>query len=116
MGVRIALDDFGSGYNSLEYLGRLPIDILKIDMSLVERVHLEPQRQEVLRAIGHIAEKLGLEVIVEGVELEAQRLILLELGFIQAQGYLFAPALPVAAALAPRFPAVAVSVPRARAS
>ncbi len=109
MGVRIALDDFGSGYNSLEYLGRLPIDILKIDMSLVERVHLEPQRQEVLRAIGHIAEKLGLEIIVEGVELEEQRLVLLELGFIKAQGYLFAPALSLTDALAASHPAAAVA-------
>ena len=114
MGVRIALDDFGSGYNSLEYLGRLPIDVLKIDMSLVERVHLEPQRQEVLRAIGHIAEKLGLEIIVEGVELEEQRLVLLDLGFVQAQGWLFAPALPLTAALAPRF--APVPPERARAS
>jgi diguanylate cyclase (GGDEF)-like protein/PAS domain S-box-containing protein len=100
LGVRIALDDFGSGYSSLEYLGRLPIDVLKIDRSLVERVHLEPQRQEVLRAIGHIADKLGLETIVEGVELEDQRAALLDLGFIQAQGFLFARAMPLGSALA----------------
>ncbi len=100
MGVRIALDDFGSGYNSLEYLGRLPIDILKVDRSLVERVHVEPQRQEVLRAIAHIADKLGLETIVEGVELEAQRIVLLDLGFLQAQGFLFAPAMALPHALA----------------
>lgn len=99
LGVKIALDDFGSGYSSLEYLGRLPIDILKIDRSLVERVHLEPQRQEVLRAIGHIAEKLSLETIVEGVEHEEQRQVLLSLGFRQAQGWLFAPALPLDVAL-----------------
>ena len=104
LGVRIALDDFGSGYNSLEYLGRLPVDILKIDRSLVERVHVEPQRQEVLRAIGHIADKLGLEVIVEGVELEPQRRALLQLGFVRAQGFLFAPALPLDQALAPSHP------------
>ena len=101
LGVRIALDDFGSGYSSLEYLGRLPINILKIDRSLIERVHLEPQRQEVLRAIGHIAEKLGLETIVEGVELEAQRVILLELGFRRAQGFFFSAAVPLSEALAP---------------
>ncbi len=100
MGVRIALDDFGSGYSSLEYLGRLPINILKIDRSLIERVHVEPQRQEVLRAIGHIAEKLGLETIVEGVELEAQRVILLELGFRRAQGFFFSAAVPLSEALA----------------
>ncbi len=95
LGIRIALDDFGSGYSSLEYLGRLPVDILKIDRSLVEHVHAEPQRQEVLRAILHIAEKLGLDTIVEGVEHEAQRAALLELGFRTAQGYLFSPAVPL---------------------
>lgn len=101
LGVRIALDDFGSGYSSLEYLGRLPIDILKIDRSLVEQVHAEPQRQEVLLAIGHIAEKLGLGVIVEGVELEAQRTALLELGFRHAQGFLFSRPVPLTEVLAP---------------
>ena len=66
----------------------------------MERVHLEPQRQEVLRAIAHIADKLGLDTIVEGVELEEQRVALLELGFVQAQGFLFARAMPLPAALA----------------
>ena len=100
LGVSIALDDFGSGYSSLEYLGRLPVDILKIDRSLVERAHLEPQRQEVLKAILHIADRLGLETIVEGVEREAQRATLLDLGFRQAQGFLFAAAAPLGDALA----------------
>jgi EAL domain-containing protein (putative c-di-GMP-specific phosphodiesterase class I) len=70
-------------------LGRLPIDVLKIDSSLVERIHEEPQRQEVMRAIGHIAERLSLDAIVEGVEHDAQRRILLSLGFRRAQGFLF---------------------------
>ena len=99
LNVRIAIDDFGSGYSSLEYLGRLPVNVLKIDRSLVESIHDEPQRQEVLRAIGHIAEKLNLETIVEGVEREEQRVVLLELGFRQAQGFLFSPAVPLAEAL-----------------
>ena len=101
LGVRIGLDDFGSGYSSLEYLGRLPIDVLKIDRSLVERVDAEPQRQEVLRAIDHIATKLGLETIVEGIEREEQRAALLDLGFCRAQGYLFSPPIPLAEALEP---------------
>ncbi len=101
LGVRIALDDFGSGYSSLEYLGRLPIDVLKIDRSLVERIHEEPQRQEVMRAIAHIADKLDLETIVEGVELEAQRQALLSLGFRRAQGFLFSGAMALDDALAP---------------
>ena len=101
LGVRIALDDFGSGYSSLEYLGRLPIDVLKIDRSLVERVDVEPQRQEVIRAIDQIATRLGLDTIVEGIEREAQRTTLLDLGFTAAQGYLFAPPLPLDLALDP---------------
>lgn len=101
LGVGIALDDFGSGYSSLEYLGRLPIDVLKIDRSLVERVHEEPQRQEVMRAIGHIAAKLSLETIVEGVEHELQRHTLLALGFQRAQGFLFSRAVPLADAMGP---------------
>jgi diguanylate cyclase (GGDEF)-like protein/PAS domain S-box-containing protein len=110
LGVRLALDDFGSGHSSLEYLGRLPVDVLKIDRSLVTRAHLDHQRREVLRAIVHIATKLGLDTIVEGVELEAQRASLTELGFRQAQGFLFAEPMPLHAALAVAF------APRARAS
>lgn len=102
LGVRIALDDFGSGYSSLEYLGRLPIDILKIDRALVEHVDDEPQRQEVLRAIGQIAHKLGVETIVEGIERVEQRDVLLGLGFCRAQGFLWSPAVPLAEALAMR--------------
>ena len=101
LGVRIALDDFGSGYSSLEYLGRLPIDVLKIDRSLVERVHEEPQRQEVMRAIAHIAEKLDLDTIVEGVEHEAQRRALLSLGFRRGQGFLFSEPVSLDEALSP---------------
>jgi EAL domain-containing protein (putative c-di-GMP-specific phosphodiesterase class I) len=100
LGVKLALDDFGSGYSSLEYLGRLPVDVLKIDRSLVTRAHLDHQRREVLRAIAHIATKLGLDTIVEGVELEAQRAALIELGFRRAQGFLFAEPMPIADALA----------------
>jgi EAL domain-containing protein (putative c-di-GMP-specific phosphodiesterase class I) len=102
LGVRIALDDFGSGYSSLEYLGRLPIDILKIDRALVEHVDDEPQRQEVLRAIGQIAHKLGVETIVEGIERVEQRDVLLSLGFCRAQGFLWSAAVPLAEALAAR--------------
>lgn len=101
LGVKLALDDFGSGYSSLEYLGRLPVDVLKIDRSLVERAHEDRQRQEVLRAVAHIASKLGLTTIVEGVELEAQRVTLLELGFRQAQGFLFAAPMPLPDAVRP---------------
>ena len=88
LGVRIALDDFGSGYSSLEYLGRLPVDVMKVDRSLVATIDQDPQRRRVLKALGKVARELGLDTIVEGVERSAQRQILLELGFRTAQGYL----------------------------
>ncbi|HEX2221166.1 MAG TPA: GGDEF domain-containing phosphodiesterase, partial [Candidatus Limnocylindria bacterium] len=107
MGVRIALDDFGSGYSSLEYLGRLPIGVLKIDRSLVARIDVERQRQEVLRAVGNVANQLGLTTVVEGVEREEQRQVLLGLGFAKAQGYLFSPPAPLGDALGIEQPAAA---------
>jgi diguanylate cyclase (GGDEF)-like protein/PAS domain S-box-containing protein len=88
LGVRIALDDFGSGYSSLEYLGRLPVDVLKVDRSLVARIDTDAQRRGVLAAVGQIARELHLDTIVEGVERLEQRRTLLELGFTTAQGYL----------------------------
>jgi diguanylate cyclase (GGDEF)-like protein/PAS domain S-box-containing protein len=88
LGVRIALDDFGSGYSSLEYLGRLPVDVLKVDRTLVARIEMEPQRRSVLAAVGQIARELRLVTIVEGVERSDQRRLLLDLGFTTAQGYL----------------------------
>lgn len=99
MGVSVALDDFGAGYSSLEYLGRMPVDVLKIDRSLVEQIVEEPQRREVLRAIAHIAAQLGLETIAEGVERPEQRDLLIELGFRHAQGFLFSPPVDLPRAL-----------------
>jgi diguanylate cyclase (GGDEF)-like protein/PAS domain S-box-containing protein len=100
LGVSVALDDFGAGYSSLEYLGRLPVDVLKVDRSLVERIVEEPQRREVLRAIAHIADQLGLETIAEGVERPEQRALLTEIGFHHAQGFLFSQPVDLRLALA----------------
>ena len=100
LGVSVALDDFGSGYSSLEYLGRMPVDVLKVDRSLVERIAEEPQRREVLRAIAHIAAQLGLQTIAEGVERPEQRELLIEIGFRHAQGFLFSQPVDLPSALA----------------
>jgi EAL domain-containing protein (putative c-di-GMP-specific phosphodiesterase class I)/DNA-binding NarL/FixJ family response regulator len=89
MGVRVALDDFGTGYNSLGSLQQLPVDMLKIDRSFVSRLGTG-ESPEVLRAIFSLAERLGLEVIAEGVETIAQLAELRALGCDLAQGFLFA--------------------------
>jgi len=105
LGVRLALDDFGTGYSSLAYLHRFPIDIIKIDRSFVERLAGDAEGSggvdavALARAILSLAEALDLDTVAEGIEHEAQRNTLLELGCKTGQGYLFGKAMPVAEVL-----------------
>ncbi|WP_296947503.1 EAL domain-containing protein [uncultured Massilia sp.] len=99
-GIGFALDDFGTGYSSLSYLERLPITQLKIDRSFVSDMLATRNACTIVRAIIALAGKLGLEVVAEGVETEAQRRALLACGCHRFQGFLYAPPLPVDA-LAP---------------
>jgi EAL domain-containing protein (putative c-di-GMP-specific phosphodiesterase class I) len=92
-GFRIAIDDIGTGHSSLARLKRFRIDILKIDRSFVTDLGHDPRDAAIVGSIVFLAEALGLEVVVEGVETDEQRAILLRLGCRHAQGYLFAPAL-----------------------
>lgn len=87
-GLRVAVDDFGSGYASLSYLKRLPLDLLKIDKSLVSGLELNPQDEGLVQAAITLGHSLGLEVLGEGVEEERQRSWLLGRGCNLAQGYL----------------------------
>lgn len=91
VGVRIAIDDFGTGYSSLSYLRRLPVDALKVDRSFVAATDHDPQAVTVLQAITALARALGLEVVAEGVETEAQCERVRAAGCTSAQGYYFAP-------------------------
>lgn len=88
-GVRINLDDFGTGFSSLTFLRNLPIDAVKIDRSFVQRIEDGGQSREIVAAILDLCRKLGLETIAEGVESEAQSDFLRQFGCCQGQGYLF---------------------------
>ncbi|WP_434287567.1 EAL domain-containing protein [Celeribacter sp. SCSIO 80788] len=93
-GIRIALDDFGKEASNLNRLTHLPIDIVKIDKSLIERIVTDRRSREALRSVIHLAEALNFEIVAEGVETEAQRRMLLELGLTWHQGFLYARAMP----------------------
>jgi diguanylate cyclase (GGDEF)-like protein/PAS domain S-box-containing protein len=90
LGVRLAIDDFGMGYSSLSYLHRFPIDILKIDRAFVSRLTEQDGGPELARAVVMLATTLGLETVAEGIENESQVSMLLDLGCVAGQGFLFA--------------------------
>jgi diguanylate cyclase (GGDEF)-like protein len=96
-GYRIALDDFGTGYSSLSYLRRFPFDAIKIDHTYVRDLHTSPRDAAVVKAIVELSNSLGLEPIAEGVETEDQRAILLDVGCVMMQGYLFSRPQPAEA-------------------
>jgi predicted signal transduction protein with EAL and GGDEF domain/DNA-binding response OmpR family regulator len=100
LGVGLAVDDFGTGYSSLSYLTRLPLSTLKIDRAFVNDLHASERSRAVARAIVALGANLNLRVVAEGVETEAQRDALLELGCTLQQGYLYGRAMPLAEALA----------------
>jgi diguanylate cyclase (GGDEF)-like protein len=98
--VRVAMDDFGTGYTSLAYLQRLPIDVLKIDRSFVSHMLADADSVAIVRAILSLARALGMETTAEGIDTPELAAGLEQLGCTHGQGFHFARALDPAAALA----------------
>ena len=111
MGVAVCLDDFGTGYSSLSYLHRFPLEDLKIDRSFVSGTESNPRNSAILSTIVTLGHGLGMDVVAEGIETEAQLAALRRLGCDHGQGYLFsrpldldvADALDPSRSLAPPF-------------
>ncbi len=95
LGVKISLDDFGTGFSSLSYLHTLPLDKVKIDRSFIEDIHTDKKSILLLEGISKLSHSLGLKVVIEGVETIDQLELLQERIHVdEVQGYLFGRALP----------------------
>jgi len=92
--IMLSIDDFGTGYSSLSYLSRLPVDVLKIDISFVRALHDE-QNRKIVNSILSLAESLGIHVVAEGIETCEQRNYFRERNAYGLQGWLFMKAQPV---------------------
>jgi EAL domain-containing protein (putative c-di-GMP-specific phosphodiesterase class I)/CheY-like chemotaxis protein len=99
LGVRVSVDDFGTGHSSLSYLNELPLDEVKIDRSFISRLARDPQTSSIVRAAIDLSHALGLDAVAEGIEDAAtlERLVLL--GCDLAQGYFIAKPMPADAVL-----------------
>ena len=94
LGIRLAVDDFGTGFSSLNHLKFFPASTVKIDKSFVSGLGVDPVDEAIVAAVIGVARSLGLSTVGEGIETEAQRDRLRELGCELGQGYLFARAMP----------------------
>jgi EAL domain-containing protein (putative c-di-GMP-specific phosphodiesterase class I) len=93
-GISLAMDDFGTGYSSLSYIQRFPLDVLKIDRSFVKDLEFNKDNAVICNTIIAMAHNLGLKVIAEGVETQAQFDYLRDHGCDQIQGFFFSKPLP----------------------
>jgi EAL domain-containing protein (putative c-di-GMP-specific phosphodiesterase class I) len=94
VGVSLSLDDFGTGYSSLSYLHRFPIRTLKIDRSFIAQIENCKESREIVQTIVALGRGLGMKVVAEGIETEAQMDHLRSLRCDLGQGYLFSPPVP----------------------
>jgi len=94
LGVRISMDDFGSGYSSLSYLQAFPFDKIKIDRAFVVNLGRNPQSAAIVRAVIDLGHALEMSIVAEGVETQEQLDALAVIGCTDVQGYLFSSAVP----------------------
>ncbi|MDW2110916.1 EAL domain-containing protein, partial [Vibrio sp. 2089] len=94
LGVQLALDDFGTGYASFSYLKKYPFDAIKIDKSFVQQMEKSDDDRAIICSIIHIAKKLELQVVIEGIESPQQEQFLIGEGCDIGQGFLYGKPMP----------------------
>jgi len=96
LGAQVHLDDFGTGYSSLSQLGRIPLDVIKLDRSFVSSINADRKSQALVRSMVAVAQALQLKVVAEGIETESEELFMKGLGVEYVQGFLYGRAMPAA--------------------
>ena len=96
LGAQVHLDDFGTGYSSLSQLGRIPLDMIKLDRSFVRSIDADKKAQALVRSMVAVAQELELKVVAEGIETEAEEVFMKGLGVEYVQGFRYARPMPVA--------------------
>ena len=96
-GIEVAVDDFGTGYSSLAYLSQLPVESIKIDQGFVRNIDSDTGNQAIVSTIIALGRALDIDLIAEGVETEAERATLQQIGCTHYQGFLFSRPVPLAA-------------------
>ena len=94
LGVRIALDDFGNGYSSLNHIREIPFDVIKVDQSFIKDLEKDAYAKSFIRMVAELAEAIGVNLCVEGVETKSQYEILSEMKVCLVQGYYFGRPMP----------------------
>jgi len=96
LGAQVHLDDFGTGYSSLSQLGRIPLDVIKLDRSFVRSIHADTKAQALVRSMVAVAQELDFQVVAEGIETEAEEAFMKGLSVDYVQGFLYGKPMPAA--------------------
>jgi cyclic di-GMP phosphodiesterase Gmr len=96
LGAQVHLDDFGTGYSSLSQLGRIPLDVIKLDRSFVRSINADTKAQALVRSMVAVAQELNFKVVAEGIETESEEVFMKGLGVDYVQGFLYGQAMPTA--------------------
>ncbi|MCC8400443.1 cyclic di-GMP phosphodiesterase [Paraburkholderia sp. MMS20-SJTN17] len=94
LGAQVHLDDFGTGYSSLSQLGRIPLDVIKLDRSFVRSIQADTKAQALVRSMVAVAQELDFQVVAEGIETEAEEAFMKGIGVDYVQGFLYARPMP----------------------